>query len=430
MFRRFGLIAVFGLLIALVGCAAPAPTPAPAPPAASPAPAKEAPKPAEKPAEKPAAAQQPGADPWGTVTVRKGETIKIGLGATLSGENAPLGQDIRNGATIAVEDVNKDGIKGFKIELLAEDDQCTGDGGRAVAERFAANPQIVGVIGMMCSSGSLPASDTLNRAHIVMISPSSTSPALTARNNPIFNRTAWNDRVQGAQAAKFARETLKVTRAAAIHDGSPYGQGLADVFRQEFQRLGGTVTNFEGITVGEKDFRPVLTRIAANKPELIYFGGFIAEGALLVAQKNDVGMRDVKFMGADGIKSDKYIEAARGAAEGSYSSSADVPSTAQLREFRQRYQQRFNIEPEKLGPFHGQAYDAVRLLAQKISEVSTVDTQGNLVIGRKALADAVRATRNFNGLTGTLSCDANGDCGLAAIAFFEVKQGKFEKVGG
>lgn len=423
------------LMVLVVACAPAAPSASPTQPPKPTTPAKaEAPTPTTV-AAKPTAAASPtaqakpsgAADEWGVVRVRKGQTIKIGMGTALSGDNANLGIDERNGAMLAIED--KGTVKGFKVEMLVEDDQCTGEGGTAVANKFAANPEIVGVVGMMCSSGSIPASDIFERAHIPMISPSSTAPAFTARGLAVANRVAWNDNIQGREAAKFAREELKVSKSAIIHDGSPYGQGLAEVFQKSFQELGGQVVAFEGIRVGDKDFRPVLTKIATQQPELIYFGGFQAEGALLVSQKNDVGMQQVLFMGADGIKSDQFIEAAGGAAEGAYVSFADVAETEEMRRFRERYRERYNQAPEQLGPFHAHAYDAVALLIDAIDRASEIDqATGDLIIGRKKLADAIRATKGFRGLTGTLSCDANGDCGIGKVVMHVVRNGKFETV--
>ena len=126
-----------------------------------------------------------------------------------------------------------------------------------------------------------------------------------------------------------------------------------DVFKKNFEKLGGTITDYEGITVGDKDFRAVLTKIAANKPQLLYFGGFQAEGALLVQQKNEVGLKDTIFFSDDGVKSDQYIEAAAGAAEGSYASFADFPAGSdKLAAFKEQYKKAYNVKAGELGPFN------------------------------------------------------------------------------
>ena len=360
---------------------------------------------------------------------QEGDSIQIGFAAGVSGNVANLGIDERNGAELAAKDFAE--VKGFAVKMVAEDSLCSGEGGTAVANKFAANPQIVGVVGHMCSSSSIPASGIYEKAHIVMISPSSTAVAFTARGLAVTNRVCWNDAIQGAQAAKYVKDSLGVSKVAILHDGSAYGQGLVDVFKASFEKMDGTITDYEAITVGDKDFRAVLTKIAANKPELIYFGGFQAEGALLVQQKNEVGLKDALFFSDDGTKSDQYIEAAAGAAEGSYASFADFPAGSEnLAAFKDKYEKAYNAKAGELGPFNAHAYDAMAMMVAAINKVAVVDDAGNLEIGRKALADAVRGTKDYAGVTGNISCDDKGDCGTGTVVVNVVKDGKWAKAGG
>jgi len=386
---------VAALALVVVACG-PSATPAPK---ATKAPAKATTAATKAPA-KPKAAVK---DDWGVVTVKKGDSIQIGFAAGVSGNVANLGIDERNGAELAVKDFPK--VKGFAVKMVAEDSLCSGAGGTAVANKFAANPQIVGVVGHMCSSSSIPASDIYEKAHIVMISPSSTAVAFTARGLKVVNRVCWNDAIQGAEAAKYIKEKLGISKVAILHDGSAYGQGLVNVFKKDFEKLGGTITDYEGITVGDKDFRAVLTKIAANKPQLLYFGGFQAEGALLVQQKDEVGLKDTIFFSDDGVKSDQYLEAAAGAAEGSYATFADFPTGSdKLAAFKEQYKKAYNVKAGELGPFNAHAYDAMAMMIAAINKVAVVDDAGNLEIGRKALAEAVRATKNYTGVTGNITC--------------------------
>ncbi|MDQ7029868.1 MAG: transporter substrate-binding domain-containing protein [Ardenticatenia bacterium] len=409
------------LLVACPGGGA-APTATPQPQAEQPT---QPPQPqAEQPTQPPAQAVE---DPWGVVELQAGEPIKIGFAAGLSGEVANLGIDMQYGAQLAVEDMPE--IMGHPVELVVEDAQCSGEGGTAVAQKFASDPTIVGVVGHMCSSSSIPASDIYEENRIVMVSPSSTAVDLTARGLQVVNRVAWNDAVQGSAAADYIFTQLGIRNVAIIHDGSAYGQGLVDVFRDAFSQLGGQIVAYEGITVGDKDFRAVLTRIAAQQPELIYFGGFQAEGALLVSQKNEVGLEEVIFFGADGIKSAQYIEAAGGAAEGSYATFADLPAgSPDLERFRQRYEEKFGVKPADMGPFHAHAYDATMVILRAIEQVAVLQDDGTLLIPRKALADAVRNTKNYQGLSGTISCDDKGDCGSATVVVNQVQNGDWVRV--
>lgn len=360
-------------------------------------------------------------DQWGVITIRKGETIKIGLGTTLSGAYAKLGIDIKNGVEMAVKD--KGSILGFRLELQPEDDQCEGAPSVAVAEKFGADPRVVGVVGYMCSGGSIPASDVHNKYKKVMISPSSTADALTARGIPVVFRTAWNDKIQGKAAAEFALKTLKVRRVAVLHDKSAYGQGLADEFRANFERGGGETVIYEGITRGEKDFTPVLTKVLSRRPELVYFGGMAAEGALLVRQMREVGLR-APFMSDDGCYDVRdFIEASGGVAEGSYVTFAKSPKGARYAEWKKRYEATYG----PLGAFSAQAYDAAMILLNAIEKVARKQQDGSLAIGKKALADAIHTIR-YDGVTGKLSFDKRGDVIGAIVVVNKVEANRFVAV--
>ena len=348
------------------------------------------------------------------VTVEPGDSIKIGLVTVLTGDLANLGIDIRNGAELAFDDFPD--VKGFAVEMLDEDGQCSGEGGTAVANKFAANPEVVAVVGHMCSGSSEPASVIYERAHIPMVSPSSTAVSFTARGLAVTNRVCWNDRIQGTAAADFAFNTLGASKVALIHDQSSYGEGLVRVFEGAFEALGGEITAFEGITVGDKDFRAVLTTVGDGAPDLLYFGGFQAEGALLVSQKNEVGLEDAIFFGADGINSQVYIDSAAGDAEGSYSSFADFGETDAdlLSAFLERYDAKFG-EPQ--GPFHAHAYDAAAIIIKAIDSASVVTADGKLLIKRSAVNDAIRANHGYQGVSGIIDFNEIGDGGQGTVGF-------------
>jgi branched-chain amino acid transport system substrate-binding protein len=194
-----------------------------------------------------------------------------------------------------------------------------------------------------------------------------------------------------------------------------------------FKALGGTVVAQEAVNVGDTDMRPLLQRIKGSNPEAIYFGGFVAEGAYLAAQRADVGMQDVVFMGADGILATDFIKAAGAAAEGVYASAANPAEAGPgLPAFLEAYQSKYGEEPP--APFHGQAYDAAMVIMNAIEKVGQVAPDGSLHIGRKALNDAIGATSGYQGLTGNITCDANGDCGTGTVAVSQVKGGAYEVI--
>ena len=153
----------------------------------------------------------------------------------------------------------------------------------------------------------------------------------------------------------------------------------------------------------------------------------MAEGAYLASQRADVGMSEVYFMGADGIMATDFINAAGAASEGVYASAANPAEAGPgIDRLPPAYQTKYGEEPP--APFHAHAYDAAMVIMNAIEKVGKVDPQGNLHIGRKALSDAVRGTADYQGLTGTITCDANGDCGTGTVAVSEVKSGAYEVV--
>lgn len=402
------IVALVALSLIVAGCK-PAPTPTPAPAAPTPTPVPPTPKPVTV------------EDEWGVVVIKPGERVRIGAALALSGDLAVLGEDIKYGADLVLEDIPD--IKGFPVEIVYEDDMCTGEGGTAVANKFAADPTILAVMGHMCTMPSVPAKEIYAKVGIPMVSPSATAAQLTADCGPIFNRVAFNDNKQGDEAVKYIYNVMGIRKIAVMHDTSTYGKALADYVNEHWPEMGGTVTDYEGITPGDTDFRAVLTKIAANQPELIYFGGFYAEAAYIVQQKNEVGLQDAILFSDDGTMTDAFIEAAGDAAEGAYATSVALAETEELEAFKVRFKERYGVEVGELGPFAPNAYDATAVILHAIDKVAVKGPDGNLYVGRKALADAIRGTKDLRLLSGTITCDECGDCAAARPQFNVVKNG-------
>ncbi len=361
-------------------------------------------------------------DKLGCVEVAKGDPIKIAVMAVLSGPNASLGEDTVHGVEIAVDDLGGK-IFGHPIELDKEDSQCSPEGGQAAAQKVAADKSIVGVIGTNCSSAAKVAAPIISDAGMVMISPSNTAPYLTDPKThvPGYLRTAHNDLFQGSLAAEFAYKALGKRRAATIHDGSVYAEQLANVFADTFKKLGGKVVAQEAVNVGDTDMRPVLTRIAAQHPDFIYYPIFVAEGGFITRQAKEVeGLQNVALMTADGCFSADFGKAAGDAALGMYQSGPYVTGKA-YQEFLKKHKAKYGTNPPS--GFHAHAYDATMLLANAIKKVAVEDGKGTLYIPRQALRDALFHTKDYHGLTGTLSCNQYGDCATGeALAIFKVTQ--------
>src|SRR3990170_6547604 len=306
----------------------------------------------------PAATVGPVTDPIGVVRVNKGQPITIASWLVLSGSDASLGVDSNRGIEIALAD--KGNVAGFAVRLIKEDSGCNAEGGVSAATKIAANRAVVAAIGSSCSSEAVPGAPILWKAGIVTVSPSNTAPKLTAPDRgPDYGgslRTAHNDSVQGRVAAEFAFKVLKVKKAATIHDGSPYAEGLANVFGDVFTRLAGagSITAREAISPTDTDMRPVLTKIAATKPDMIYYPIFIAAGGFVTRQAKEVsGLANVKLMSADGTFSPDFRKAAGGAGVGMYNSSPHpsppAPGPAYVK-FVEKHVKRYNEKP--LSAFH------------------------------------------------------------------------------
>jgi branched-chain amino acid transport system substrate-binding protein len=348
------------------------------------------------------------ADEWGTIVIPEGQPIKIALGAMLTGDYASLGIDIKNGAELAVQE--KGQILGHPLVLQAEDDGCAGPPSVAIAEKICNDPLVVGLVGYMCSGGSKPASDIHNKYKVLMISPSSTALELTARGIPVFFRTCWNDKIQARRAAAFAR-SHKWTRVALLHDKSDYGQSLAEDFAKNIMAEGGEVLTIEGLTRGDKDFSPVLTKIKPLKPQLVYFGGMAAEGVLVVRQMKRLGIK-AQFMSDDGCFTEKdFIQAGGTASNGAYITYAQEPNAQWVKKFEAKYGPRQTFSP--------QAYDAANILMKAVEQVAKREGDGSLTIGKKALRDAVAAT-SMQGITGKIEFDASGDRTGSVVVVYQV----------
>lgn len=414
----FTALVVIGLIFS--GCAAPATTPAPTSP-----PAAQATQPAAAPAtQAPAAAKFECKDKLGCVDIGPNDPIHIAYAFVTSGENSTLGLDTKYGAELAVDDAGGK-VLGHPIKFDGQDSGCSAEGGQSAATKLAADKTIVAVIGTNCSSAARVAQPILlTQAGLTMISPSNTAPDLTdpAKHVAGYFRTAHNDKVQGAVAAEFVFKQLKFTKAATIHDGSIYAKGLADVFAETFKKLGGTVTAQEAVNVGDKDMKPVLTRIATGKPDLIYYPIFVAEGGAIAAQIRDVaGLEKTAMMGADGIFSPDFLKAGGKNTVGMFWSSPNFEAFgAGYQALVDKYLKKYNVKGT-LAPFHAHSYDAMNMILAALQKPGVVvkDADGTLHVQKQALRDAIGATKDFKGVTGNLTCDPNGDCADPKIAIYQ-----------
>jgi branched-chain amino acid transport system substrate-binding protein len=365
-------------------------------------------------------------DSIGCVTIGPNDPVHIAYLLVVSGANAALGTDSRNGVEIAIDDAGGK-ILGHPIKFDGQDGLCTADGGQAAGTALASDSTIVAVIGTSCSSEARAAEPLLSAAGFVTISSSNTAPDLTDPTNPNhypgYFRTAHNDNVQGAAAADFAYNFLGIRKAATIHDGSLYADSLQQVFSTNFKKLGGTITLQTSVTIGQTDMSSVLASLATGSPELIYFPIFLPEGAFLIDQaKTTPGLENTKLMGADGLYSPDVMKTAGASVEGFMVSSPIVQGAA-YDVFVAKYVAKFGTQPINI--FHAHAYDAFNIVKAAIEKVAVVDPDGTIHIGRQALRDAVAATKDFQGLTGVLTCNVDGDCANPVIGVYTYHAGQY-----
>jgi len=366
----------------------------------------------------------------GEVTVSAGDAIQIRSLNAISGDVAFLGVPNENGIRMAVADYGQ--IHGFDVDLGAGlDDLCSADGGQAAAQIIVADEQVIGVIGTSCSGAATAASPLISEAGMVMISGSNTSPALTSdlagtagdAYHAGYYRTAHNDLYQGAAAANFALEVLGVTSAAAIHDGDPYTEGLAQAFADAFEAGGGTITVFTAVNKGDTDMVPVLTEVAASGPDMLFFPIFQPEGDFIIQQAGSVaGMGGITMMAADGLLNSDYLALAE--SENMYFSGPDTrygdnanQSTGELAaSVLADYEAEYGEVPA--APFWAHSYDAAVLLMDAIAHASYMDGD-DLVIDRAGVREHLNSVSDYAGLIGTMSCDAFGDCGSQKITVIQ-----------
>ena len=352
-----------------------------------------------------------------------GQTIKIGMGAPMTGDNAAFGQDISQAAKIAITDAGT--FKGFTYELDAQDDSGTAEGGAAVANRLVTDSRVVAIEGHIFSGATKAAIPIYEAANIPMMSPSATNPALTTSGSKVFNRDVFTDAAQGKFAAAYLYNRLGVKNLAIMHDGQAYGQGLAQVVKDQFTGLGGTVVAFTAITPGQSDYSAPLADIASRKPQAIFYGGYTSEAVVIVNQMKQAGLAGVTFFGDDGTFGQDFLDRTAANGEGAYSTSLIPPASDAKTRFDAAYLAAYGQPAGKLSPYSWTAYDAAAVLIKAIESVAVLGQDGKLYIPHADLVAAVRGTKDFQGLSGTITCDPTGECSASGPAFNIDQGGKW-----
>ena len=345
------------------------------------------------------------------------DVIKLAVVAPLTGNQAEMGQDLVNGEKLASEEINAHGgILGKKLELIIMDDQADPTEAVTIANKLVVNKDVVGIVGHLNSGTTLPASAVYYKSGMPVVMPVPTNPKITQQGFNNLFRIPATDADQGPQAARFAFETLHKNKFVIIHDKTAYGQGIADEFKREAEKLGVKILLYDAITEGQTDFSAILTRIKSLNPEVFYFGGMYPEGGLLIKQARAVGINAI-FMVGDGCYDPEFIKIGEKATEGSIISFLAPPweeeqSTA---EFAKNYESKYG-KIKNYAPF---GYDGVYIFAKAIKATGKAD--------RKTIIDELRKPDFYlDGVVGKIEFKENGDNKNANLYFYQVKNGKFE----
>jgi branched-chain amino acid transport system substrate-binding protein len=352
----------------------------------------------------------------------KPKQTKIAVALPLTGDIASLGQGLKRAVAMRIEEANASGAFQTPIEVVNFDDRSDPKEAVSVANRIISDPDVIGVIGHFNSGCSIPASRIYSQAGLPMISPASSNPELTAQQlspqwswaRSIF-RVNTTDNVQGSYGADFVFKDLQAKRIAIIHDKTSYGQGVAEEFKKQFEADGGEVSAFEGLQVGDRDFRPLLTRVKATNPRAIYFGGMFSEGGILVRQARDVGFNGY-FVACEANYDPSFLQTAGKAAEGAYVTFLGSPPEllASANDFVKRSKARYPEEVLKAYDHYG--YESAAIFIEALQKVGA---------DRAKIMEYIHQNK-FDGVLGTTQFDEKGDTVNKTITLFRVENGEFK----
>lgn len=343
-----------------------------------------------------------------------GGTIVIGHFASMSGAQATFGISTDNAIKLAIKERNaKGGVKGRKIELVTIDDAGKQTEAATAVTRLINDHHVVAVLGEVASSLSLAGGPIAQKAHIPMISPSSTNPDVTDIGDYVF-RVCFLDDFQGWVDAKFAKDNLKATKAAIVFDQSQaYSSGLADYFEKAFKEMGGTIVTKQAYTGGNLEISSQLQSVKASGAEVVFLPGYYSDAGTIIRKAREMGIK-APFLGGDGWDSEELPKIAGDAINGNYFSNHYAPEEdrPEVKDFVENYKKEYGKTADGLAAL---GYDAALVLFDAMERAPS--------LSGKDLRDALAATKNFTGVTGTFTIDENRNAQKSAV-IVEYKDGK------
>lgn len=345
------------------------------------------------------------------------DVIRIGVFEPLTGPNAAGGEMTLNGIKLANEIQPE--VLGKKVELFIVDNKSDKVEAANAVARLIDKDNVDAIIGSYGSSLSMAAGDTVKNAKVPTVGCSPTNPLVTL-NNDYYFRVCFIDPFQGTVMAKYATEELGAKTAAIIKDvQQDYSVGLSNYFTEAFKaQTGDNASIIEEISynTGDSDFTAQLTAIKAQEPDVIFAPGNYGECALLIKQARDLGIT-ATFLGGDTWEAPEFIEIGGDAVNGAcYSAhfSAENPFNETSKRFIEEFKTKFNKAPDTMAAC---GYDAYLVIMDAITRANSNE--------RQAIRDKVAETANFEGCTGTITLDENGDAVKSAV-INTVENGEFK----
>jgi branched-chain amino acid transport system substrate-binding protein len=345
------------------------------------------------------------------------QVIKVGEFASLTGNEAAFGQSSHRGTKLAIDELNAHGgILGKQIALITEDNLSKPGESSTIVRKLITRDQVVAVLGEVASSRSLEGADVCQQFHIPMISPSSTNPKVTEKGDYIF-RVCFIDPFQGKLIANFVRDTLKAQKVAVMTDvASAYSVGLTTYFEEPFKAAGGQILLEQKFNGSDVDFKAQLTAIKAASPDAIFVPGYYNAAGLIVQQARQLGLT-VPLVGGDGWEAEELIGIAGNALTNTYFSThySSENQDPAIQEFVKKYKEKNDGQvPDAMAAL---GYDSAMVLAEAIKRAGGTDPA--------KLRDAIAATKDYEGITGKTTLDADRNATKPAV-IITVENGKFK----
>lgn len=341
------------------------------------------------------------------------EKIKIGAVLPLTGGAAKYGENAKMGIDLAVDEINAaGGINGKEIEVIYEDGQATPQQTLSAFRKLTSVDNVPVVIGEMASSATLAIAPIAEENKVILISPASSNPSMTSSGDYVF-RTALSDNYEGEEMAKVARQKLNLTNVSILYINNDYGVGLKDVFKKDFEEMGGKIVSIEVFDQDATDVRAQLAKINGVTPEAIYLVGY-KEMIQILKQKKELGI-ETRVLSTIMFDDPEILEKTGDAAEGTiFTTWAEDPSGGRvdLINFRQNFETKYNAEPES---FAAESYDALKVVAAAIEKYG---------YDADAIKKGLYETQSYPGASGVISFDSNGDV-VKSLSLKKVENGTF-----